>query len=361
MKNLFLSLTALLFAFALFSCSESALTSNSSIDDGTISNPKEGNITTKGGNIITIANPVIVYLVHEYQTKGGPAIVDNMYVMNEDGSNKTKLMTINPYVHRQWIYPRWAPAGINTIYYGARGNNFTWNGSVYSSNAVWLTDISVVNNKPKASKPRKIWDGSSNYSSCYDRAWNPNPNSNQIAIIVLYKPIMTRSIMLIPTNGNGVPTTIYTEGPDFWMQWLTFSPNGDYIAFARNNSSSKSIRVIERTSGNVVKDIDLSQFTYVGKLDWGRSLNSPIIAFHGTLNGINNMYTLDLSTNAISLAFNNGTQTAMGSYSPDDSKMVYSNVTSPSYWEWEIRIYNFLTGTTSNVLAVGGEFSSWKR
>ncbi|OGU41664.1 MAG: hypothetical protein A2X61_08350 [Ignavibacteria bacterium GWB2_35_12] len=347
MKNLFLSLTALLFSFALFSCSESDLTSNYGSDDGAISNPK-------GDNITTIADPVIVFLKQEIVKRKD---VTNMYVMNEDGSNKTKLMAITPYVHRQWSYPRWAPTGINTIYYGAKGNNFTWNGSTYGSNAVWLTDISVVNNIPKASNTRKIWDGSSNYTICYDRAWNPSPNSNQIAIIVYSVPTMTRSIMLIPTNGNGVPTTIYTEGPDFWMQWLTFSPNGDYIAFARNNSSSKSIRVIERTTGNVVKDIDLSQFTYVGKLDWQRTLNSPIIAFHGTLNGINNMYTLDINTNAIVLAINNGTQTAMGSYSPDDTKMVHTCIST----QWEIKIYNFLTGTTSAVLDVNGEFSSWKR
>ena len=347
MKKSYLALAAIIFAIALIACNKSDLATNSPANDENLSNPK-------GINVTTTANPVISFLRQDIVKR---AEQTNMYVMNEDGTNKTKLMTIVPYVHRQWSYPRWAPQGINTIYYGAKGNNFTWNGGTYSSNAVWLTDISVVNNVPITSNTRKIWDGASTFTTCYDRAWNPATNSNQIAIIALNVPTQVRTIMLIPTNGVGTPTTIYTETGGMGFQWLTFSPDGQYIAFARGNSTARTIRVISATTGQVVSDYDLTQYSSVSKLDAQRTQGSNIIAFQGTQGVLNNMYNLDLVTGTASLAITNGTQTAMGSWSPDNSKMVHTAINT----QWELRIYNFITGTTSGVLDINGEFSSWKR
>ena len=347
MRKINLTLASILVAIVLIACNKTDLATNSPANHDNVSNQK-------GNNITTIANPVISFLRQEVVRKVDQT---NLYVMNEDGSNKTKLMTIIPYVHRQWSYPRWAPQGINTIYYGAKGNNFTWNGSTYSSNAVWLTDISVVNNVPVASNTRKIWDGSLIYSTCYDRAWNPAINSNQMAIIVYNVATTVRSIVLIPTNGAGSPTTIYTETEGMNFQWLTFSPDGQYIAFARVNATSKTIRIISATTGNVIYDYDLSQFSYIGKLDAQRTQGSNLIAFHGTQGGLNNMYVIDLVTGTTSIAITNGLQSAMGSWSPDDTKMVHNSYSTSN----GIKIYNFSNGTTGTILDAIGEFSSWKR
>lgn len=355
MKKLQIFFATVLLALVIISCNNSDMPVTSENQDKNIPD-------NKGINIASVPDPVFVYFKQEVVRR---VDVTNMYVMNQDGSNRTNVLSISPsetWVHRQWECPKWIP-GRNTIYFAKRGDNYTWNGKTYNANGIWLCDIIIETNRKgvqtvKATNTRKLWDGASIYTTHYNRAWNPNLTSNEVAVTAFYQPSSTWKIMIIPGDGNGTPTTIYTEEEGYTTHWLTFSPDGNYIAFTRTTQNNKYIRIIERYSGNVVKDIDLSQFSYIGKLEWQRTLGSPIIAFNGKLGGIDNMYAVDASSDSpAALIINNGTSSGMGTWSPDDSNMLYTDLTN----QWGLRIYNFNTGTTSNAFDTYAEFSNWRK
>ncbi|MFA6572492.1 MAG: hypothetical protein WCT77_14785 [Bacteroidota bacterium] len=345
MKKLHLTVAAILFAFTLFSCSNSDLPTNSDAAEKNPADPIRKNVSVP-------ANPVIAYF--SVETVNKVSGVTCLNVINEDGTNKTRLFISNLSSSRQYSRPIWSPSGTSSICYGEKGSSGT--------NALYRCDINVINNIPVAINKLKLWDGGTTYTS-YDRAWNPIASANEIAISVCKTSTNVNTIQLVNATSGGTPVTIYTAPAVHTINIITYSPDGNYLAVVKRGADGNKIMILDHTNGQVVKEIDVSQFIGIITMDWQRSPNSSVIEFEVLTTATNHsIYNIDInSNNPPVLIMNSTADNRQGSFSPDDSKLLYWNqYKSGSTWVSGLRIYNFSTNTSTPILT-SGEWASWKR
>jgi Tol biopolymer transport system component len=329
MKKLYLSITAIIFAIALFSCNKSDLSTNSGADEGNLSNPK-------GGNITTTANPAIVWRTSENINK---TTVDVFWVMDAEGANQTRLY--NPSVTKGQkiivgLYaPHWSPDG----------------GSIcFTMSGLCKLDVTLVNGVPTATNVKKLFDDASNNAQVYDSYWSFGL-TNEIIYIVANKSDGSERIQAISGNG-GTPTTIYTVSSNYILRWLTVSPDGSKIAFTllEKSTGNKYLKVINRSDGSEAYSIQYnSLLNSILQMDWARTSGSNTIAMAGVPIGSSTyaLYTIDVTNpSSLTLVRNDGGRAP--SWSPDDSKIVYGDTGTPDWYIKTVTLSNGALTTLSN-------------
>lgn len=343
MKKLFLSLTTLLFCFALFSCSESDLTSNYGSDDSAISNPK-------GGNITTTANPAIVWRTNEIINR---TAVDALWVMDADGANQIRLYcpSVTSGKNKKilgLLAPHWSPDG-GSICFGAQAGTG-------QDKSLYKLNVTLVNGVPTATDVTKLLDAISTNAAYYECYWSFG-TINEIIYSVLNKSDNLFRIQAISGNG-GSPTTIYTGPTGAVLRYVTVNPDGSFIAFRESVSGNSYLKVINRSDGSVVYSIQTNSILNgFFNMDWERTAGSTKLAMYAYPYGTTNasVFTIDV-TDASTLTLVKSIARAP-SWSPDDSKLVYTDVTTP----WSIKTFRFSDGATTTLGSLGGYETHWKK
>lgn len=182
---------------------------------------------------------------------GNPEI----YVMNADGSNQTRL-TNSPFTDEN---PSFSPDGTKIAFHSHRNHPTGYLGEVY-----------VMNDD--GSNQRRLTTSIENEGDSSQPAWSPD--GTRIAY-VRYDSSDGNKINVINTNGTG-QTTIFTTG--FPVLDVAWSPNGSKIAFVLEDGyEAINIYVMNANGNNVAQLTQATIFEYNLAPAW--SPDSAKIAF----------------------------------------------------------------------------------
>jgi Tol biopolymer transport system component len=258
----------------------------------------------------------------------GQRVIPGIYVMDVNGANKTKVYSNYNSQYMQWVeYPAWNESGTKLCFTSDFADLYTLN-------------ISLANGVPTGSGATKIADGIAAGGQYKQGKWRPG--ESQIACL-WKKTGDADKIHLVPSAG-GSPTVLYTAANTDWVieDDIAFNPDGSRLLFSERQVSTGFIylKVFDMNLNVVINSIDMSQFKFIKELDWGRTAGTNTIAiitvpkcdntYIGS-QGINQLYTLDVSSSTPSLSWRKDDLGNTISWSPDDLRINVAPYTSASY------------------------------
>lgn len=287
----------------------------------------------------------------------GQRIIPGIYVMDVNGANKTKVYSnYNSQVIHDVDYPAWNETGDKLCFTSDFADLYTLN-------------ISLVNGVPTGSGATKIADGIAAGGKYKQGKWRPG--ASQIACL-WKKTGEADKIHLVPSAG-GSPTVLYTAANTDWVieDDIAFNPDGSRLLFSERQVSTGFIylKVFDLNLAMVINSSDMSQFKYIKELDWARTAGTNTIAIITVPNcdntyigsqGINQLYTLDVSSSTPSLTWRKDDLGNSISWSPDDLKINVAPYTSASYCNTTTGCCNREYNQSFRILTLStGVFSTW--
>ena len=291
--------------------------------------------------VIELANPAIAFNTSSQQSG------NQLLVMNADGVAKATVLGSLSYLSPK---KSWAPFGTGTATnpYAIVFERFDSQRQLAQLSRI---DVVLVNGTPQGTNVQALYTT----FNTMNPAWSPL--GNEIAVGEGSTDQPPSSLWVIPAAG-GPPTSLYdAPTPDIAIRWPTWSLDGRYLAFMeeRYPSNSKSIRILDRTTGASWVVVDTTQFSTMGGPDWARTKNA--LAFNalpaGSTRG-GGVYILNLDANLrpvgppVLVVAGGG----CASWSPDDSKLVYCS-------KGKLYVFNLATGQSTS-LGTGG-YPDWRR
>lgn len=342
----------------LFACKKSEMTVQQNEISSTAVNKKP---TPPPGN----ANPAIAY---KGQFVPKPNLtVPALFVMDANGDNKTNIYSnYSARSVNRPDFPAWSPDGTKLC--------FTLN-----ETDLYTLSISLSNGTPTGSNATKIGDGVAGGGNYRKGVWNPT--ANEIASVWLQNNKPT-TIRIIPAVG-GAPVTLYaSSSTDFIIgDHLSFSPDGSKLVFVERQQSTGNniMKIIERSTGNILREIDLSQFLRITGIDWANTSGSNIVAFTEwplcsvDNNGFRKLYSIDVAASSPTPVLLSNNERDGVTWAPDDLKVAcmgggglssFCNPSTNCCGRNYYGIHTFTLSTQSSV-TINMEFSAvnpdWKR
>jgi hypothetical protein len=276
-----------------------------------------------------------------------------MWVMNDDGSNRTQLVQ-NDCSHSE---SSWAPTGdgtaadpyriINSGTFASCGPGIvadvdTEGGSVHVTNvqpldiagSYWDTQVW---GDPVYGSP--AWQPGAGTEIALTASWLADPTTNEwvdalYVILTSEIPNPTPQLLYQPPTGCGVGETAW-------------SPDGTAIAFFEScDPGGSGIKVLERATGILTTLLPFGVLSAFAGLDWSRSGGQLAFGADGMV------YTLRLGTEAPQLI-----ASGLGaSWSPDtsDTRLAFN-----TWNKRKVRIIDFATGSVTTL--GNGELPDWRR
>ncbi len=358
MKNFYLSIVAILIAFALFSCSDSDLTSNYDSDNAAITNPK-------GGNITSIANPVIAYISSVQSGSGkNKAVYQTIGVMDTTGLNQTNVYTASTTSELD-RYPTWSPDGISLSWI-KRINGYSGPSEIVAA------DISVNSNGvPVAGNYRtiaKVPYESPNYFWISNQAWCSLASTGKVAFVVTYGTGTSGWTYLYTVSTSGgawdMLSSIYDPigtGGEYYMN-LCWSPDDSKIAILLHSSSrGNKILIYDNQTRTFTDSIPTPPgILGFGPLDWSRNgMNS--LAFTANSSGGSYIYYVTPPTNG-TIPTTNGVSGSFPSWSPNNSSLLFKAFPSSGGIKGGLKkMIPFTTNVTTISSSFTGFSLNWKK
>ena len=307
------------------------------------------------------ANPAFAFR-DNYTT--GNRRIPSIYVMDVTGANRTRVYSnYTNQTHQTPDFPAWSGNGSQLV--------FTLNDA-----DLYTLNIVVVNGVPTGSNPTKIGDGVAAGGSYKQGKWRPS--ANQIACVWKKTGDPDKIHLLASTGGS--PTVLYTAASTDWLieNDIAFKSDGVNLVFSERQISTGQVflKVLDVTTSQIVKSINLSQYKSIKEMDWGKSSGSNIVAITTIplcdntqigSNGIHQLHTVDVSSPAPTLTwlYNDAGNI---SFSPTDNRITVpaglsrgcGNGCCVSSYS-DIGIYTIATNTYSLPSYHWGNHHDWKR
>jgi Tol biopolymer transport system component len=319
------------------------------------------------------ANPAIVFIADTIMGfRGTNYIVPCIFVMNADGSHRTLVymdyvQSGNAMSYGVPFAPKWSGNGqqicfSNRVYFSSGGR------PVENYNSIYTMNISVVNGVPTGSNVTRILDGNPVATNYTDPVWSPT--ANEIAFQARQNGIPGK-LQVVPATG-GTPSTIYTCPSTDYITSVgpCYNPDGSKLAFelrlANNTTLQMWVTVIDRNSGtvqaSVALDTTISWTSNVPQMDWSRTPGSTTLAFvGGPMNSsLTSVYTLNYTTSSTPTQIPNTSYATSPSWSPDDSKIVYSIANIPGVNKG-IKIVTLSNNSSTAISNIYSFDTNWKR
>jgi hypothetical protein len=231
------------------------------------------------------ANPVFTF--QDYFTQGNRSL-PGIFVMDVNGANKTRVYAnYNNQTFQTPDFPAWSGNGTQLC--------FTLN-----SADLYILNISLVNGVPTGSGATKFANGVAAGGNYKQGKWRPG--FNQVAS-VWKKTGDPDKIHMIPSTG-GSPGVLYTAASTDWVieEDIAFKSDGSNLVFSERHKTSGLVylKVLNVTTNQVIKSIDLSQYKSVREMDWAKTSGSNTVAIttvplcDGTTIGINGIHQLQM-------------------------------------------------------------------
>jgi hypothetical protein len=304
------------------------------------------------------ANPVFAF--QDYFTQSNRSL-PGIFVMDLSGANKTRVYAnYTNQTYQTPDHPAWSGNGSQLC--------FTLN-----SADLYTLNIALVNGVPTGSGATKIADGVAAGGSYKQGKWKPG--FSQIAS-VFKKTGDPDKIHLLPSTG-GSPTILYTAASTDWVleNDIAFKSDGSNLVFSEKQTSTGKVflKVLDVSTSQVIKSMDLSQYKSIAEMDWARSSGSntvaittvPLCANNPT--GIHQLQTVDVgaATPALTLMKNDEGNICWG---PDDLQIGVAaglgracGIGCCFSQYFGKGIYTIATNTYSLPSYSGGNHHDWKR
>jgi dipeptidyl aminopeptidase/acylaminoacyl peptidase len=281
----------------------------------------------------------------------------NVFVMNANATGKTAIIN----------YVDDGSNGITKATFAPDGQHFVYRQMKVISGVAHYRlvtgTLSVANNTPAASNLDTVYEtmSSANVDVGAYHDWSAGTSGNQLIAFNGFASGSANTINTIPSTG-GTPSTLYTFASGASCAGLSWSPDGQYLAFINvgaaqsNGSHEYTIRVIDR-SGTLRRVIFSNDTNGRFDLHWSRSGSNKLSYQQSVWNGTTNvpyLYTLDLhdpstwpsdiytapaSSDIAQLVSNAGSG---GRWSPDNSKLLYRLPPNS-----DLYTYSFSTATST--------------
>jgi Tol biopolymer transport system component len=245
------------------------------------------------------ADPAIAY----FHKTSGPRPYE-LYVMNDDGSNKAVVFEGNVRLESN---AAWSPDG----------GSIAWLHLDDSGFGIWRVDVTVVDGEPQGSNLQKIVGD----NDCYlGRGVSWSPLGDEIAFVSQDRTSNTWWIKTVPADGNG-PIEILYSGNEIKTHFYTTSWNsaGTHIAFPEKTIHTHDyfIKIIERATGIVTKTIFMGDCP-MGRVEWARQ-GTDVLVFENANTGT--ISTIDINTEAVDLI----TTGRWPCWSPDNTHLAFTS------------------------------------
>ena len=304
-----------LFAVVLAGCSERGnnFAQPTGIEQGNLILKKGG-----GGKPSPPADPAIAYTI--------TGTVSHVIVMNEDGSNRTKVYS-TPRFAIPPSNPTWSPDGGSIAFKGGR-----------SGSELWRVDVVVVDGEPQGENPTLLLD-----RILGGPEWCPGGTYEDH---ILFARSPQSELEVISALPGGTPEVLYAADPGNTVWNPAWSPGGDRIAFMEWNGDYFLFKILDVASG-VASTIHLDESLQLGgRIDWARTRSQDELVYD--IGG--KLYTVDIASGNATFILDGKTP----SWSPDDGKLVCVNARG------SMVAYEFATGETTKLVG-GGYWPDWRR
>jgi len=215
-----------------------------------------------------------------------------IYVMNADGSNVTRLTHDSAWYH----YPVWSPDGTKIVFTSVRdGNQDIYMMDADGSNVTNLTNNSAVETYP-------VW----------------SPDGTKIVFTSVHDG--NYEIYVVDTDGSNVTNLTNTRAFDAAPAW---SPDGTKIAFHSWRDGNEDIYVMNADGSNVTR------LTHNNAYDSGPvwSPDGTKILFTSTRDGNEDIYVMNADGSNVTRLTHNGAVEAWPhpTWSPDGAKIAFAS------------------------------------
>lgn len=223
-----------------------------------------------------------------YSSNAGTNGFLQIFMMNEDGSDKTQLTQLS----ENCMKPRWSPDGKQITFYSDKG-------FVYL-----IRDV----NKPDLNYTFLVWNG-----------YNPSflPDGSQIIFNSEFSDVL--SVFVIDTAGQGAEAQLVTDGGYSNMQVL--SKSGNKMVYSTFDEGTKCIMLMdfEDSTDNYIQKISLND---EANLEPDISADESKIAYASFDNNLRG--TIRIFKNGIESALTKGLGSSnVPKFSPDGSKIAF--------------------------------------